>query len=214
MILQAVCRPRKSRGKLNFRFADTSGSYSGGMLNSAAMATVLIFAFLSSAPPLVSRCGASPEKGWVEFVDRAGYCFWYPPRYKREAAPKAEALPDRQTLAILVSSELRQAFEDDKAHADIGIYLLPGAFNLSRLIPEAPTGVISPPTRRHYGPNVFYYYGAGGGGVAYPDRYYFNLRGRDLQIVFNGQYSNSKSPNAETQADEKIILSSFKAAPR
>jgi hypothetical protein len=185
------------------------------MLNRVAQVTVLIVAFLSSAAPVVTSCGASPEKGWVKFVDQArGYCFWYPPRYKREAAPgKAEALPDRQTLAILVSSELRQAFEDDKANADIGIYLLPGAFNLSRLIPEAPTGVMSPPTPKHYGPNVFYYYGAGGGGVAYPDRFYFNLRGRDLQIAFNGQYGNSKSPNAETQADEKRILSSFKAAP-
>jgi hypothetical protein len=41
-----------------------------------------------------------------------------------------------------------------------------------------------------FGANIFYYYGAGGGGVAYPDCYYFDLHG--------------------TPALEKLILASFK----
>ncbi|MBV9266942.1 MAG: hypothetical protein JO061_12305 [Acidobacteriaceae bacterium] len=87
-------------------------------------------------------------------------------------------------------------------------------FDLKRLVSDAPPGYDTPPTPKRYGPNVFYYYGAGGGGVAYPDIYYFNLHGRALRIVFDGPYSGAdKSPNAEAQAIEKVILSSFKAGP-
>lgn len=193
------------------------------MLNRLTLAVALMVAFLFTALPRLAGfewtalCGPSPEKGWVEFVDQAGrFCFWYPPKYKRDAGNSNVDLPrDRQTLARLSSSELRQADWDEKGPARVGLYLLPGVFDLKRLVKDAPTGYDTPPTPKHYGANVFYYYGAGGGGVAYPDKYYFNLRGRALQIVFDGPYAgDDKSPNAETQADEKVILSSFKAAPR
>lgn len=95
------------------------------------------------------------------------------------------------------------------------VYLLSGAFGLQSLVKDAPTGYDTPPTPADYGANVFYYYGAGGGGVAYPDMYYFDLHGRALQLVFDGPYrGDDNSPNAKTQAIEKLILSSFKAAPR
>jgi hypothetical protein len=91
-------------------------------------------------------------------------------------------------------------------------YLLPGAFNLRKLIPDAPTGYDTPPRPRHFGANIFYYYGPGGGGVAYPDPYYFNLHNRALELIFDGPFpADDKSPNAATQAIEKIILSSFKS---
>jgi hypothetical protein len=190
------------------------------MLNRVAKATVLIVAFLGSAAPPVSSCVASPEKGWVKFLDQThGFCFWYPPTYKREAGThnldNLDASNDRQLLATLISNELRQAHADDEELADLRIYLLPGMFDLKRLVREAPTGYETPPRPGHYGANVFYYYGPGGGGVAYPDKYCFNLSGRALQLVFNGPYpGTSESPTTETQAIEKIILSSFKAAPR
>ena len=116
----------------------------------------------------------------VQFLDQArGFCFWYPPLYKREARLHESAFrKEGQLLATLISSEPREAFSDDKEAAAIQVCLLPGAFDLQDLIRDAPTGYDTPPTRRRYGANVFYDYGGGGGGVAYPDTYYFSLDGR------------------------------------
>ena len=122
---------------------------------------------------------------------------------------------DGRLLAKLTSSELRQADSSDKGHADIQVRLLPGAFDLEKLMRDAPTGEVRPPAPQRYGANIFYYYGRGGGGVAYPDIYYFNLAGHALQIVFDGPYSgDSNSPSAKTQAVEKVILSGFRATSR
>jgi hypothetical protein len=61
-----------------------------------------------------------------------------------------------------------------------------------------------------FGANTFYYYGAGGGGVAYPDRYYFNQRGVPIEIVFDGPYTGEgKSPGATAQEMERLVLESF-----
>jgi hypothetical protein len=54
----------------------------------------------------------------------------------------------------------------------------------------------------------------GGGGVAYPDRYYFNLRGRALEMIDGPHPGNSNSPTDETRRIEKMILSSFSAVAR
>jgi hypothetical protein len=57
------------------------------------------------------------------------------------------------------------------------------------------------------GSNTFYYIGAGGGGVNYPDTFFYNLHGRILVIEFNGPYpTDSKSPSDETKAIEKLVL--------
>jgi hypothetical protein len=194
------------------------------MLKRVTHSTALMVAFLSTGPKglaaseWTSRCGPSSEKGWVEFVDQTNrFCFWYPPKYNRKAADAVSVHwpTDRHILASLISSEPLHAHSDDKEPATIEIYVVAGVFSLKRLISDAPTGYDTPPTPKHFGANVFYYYGPGGGGVAYPDKYYFNLRGRALQIVFDGTYpGDGKSPNAETRAVEKVILSSFKAAER
>jgi hypothetical protein len=118
-------------------------------------------------------------------------------------------------LAALISSEPREAFSADKQPAAIQLCLLPGAFDLRKLIRDAPTGYDTPPRPKGYGANIFYYYGRGGGGVAYPDMYYFNLGGRTLRIVFDGPYrGDSNSPTDKTQAMAKMILSSFRAPSR
>lgn len=61
------------------------------------------------------------------------------------------------------------------------------------------------------GENTFYYYGRGGGGVAYPDEYFYNLEGNTLEISFDGPYPpNDNSPTAETKEMENKILKSFR----
>jgi hypothetical protein len=107
----------------------------------------------------------------------------------------------------------REASDSDREPADVQVCLLPGAFDLQKLIREAPTGYETPPTPQLYGANVFYYYGRGGGGVAYPDVYYFNVDGHALRIVFDGPYRDSNSPTDKTRAIEKVILSSFRTIP-
>jgi hypothetical protein len=76
--------------------------------------------------------------------------------------------------------------EDKKSGANIGVCVLEKDFQTDALIKMAPTGIESPPEPRRMGQNTFYYYGPGGGGVSYPDGYYFNLRGKILVIDFDG----------------------------
>ena len=187
------------------------------MLIRAGTGIVLIVAILGVVRPGLGACGPSPEKSWVEFVDKAhGFCFWHPPTYRKEPiTPSRHRAKDRQILATLISGEPRKANSDDKEPAALRIYLFSDLFDLQMLVRDAPTGYDTPPAPARYGVNVFYHYGAGGGGVAYPDSYYFNLHGRVLELEFDGPYpGNDKSPNAQTQAVEKVILSSFKAPRR
>ena len=160
------------------------------------------------------ECGTATQQGWREFIDRAhGFCFSYPPEYQRGArAPTSGLPPHSEALARFVSTVPRRAYAADTENASIEVWCLHRVFNLEELTKYAPTGVTAPPDPVHFGTNTFYYYGAGGGGVAYPDRYYFNLRGRALEILFDGPYNGKqKSPAPETQAIEKAILSSFRA---
>lgn len=88
--------------------------------------------------------------------------------------------------------------------------MLGEAFRPSALVRMAPTGIESPPEPVHAGKNIFYYYGPGGGGVAYPDGYYFNLRGKILVIDFDGPYENDKTPTPETKKIERKVLATFR----
>jgi hypothetical protein len=61
------------------------------------------------------------------------------------------------------------------------------------------------------GSRTFYFYGAGGGGVNYPDQFLTDLRGRILDIELDGPYGESfKSPNKVTKALEKEVLATVR----
>jgi len=71
------------------------------------------------------------------------------------------------------------------------------------------------PTMIEVGKNVFYYYGRGGGGVSYPDEYFYDLNGNILEISFDGPYaSNDNSPTAETKVLERKVLETFRRTER
>ena len=58
-------------------------------------------------------------------------------------------------------------------------------FDLKRIVTYAPNGVTAlDPVQ--VGPFTFYYWGPGGGGVEYPDVYFFNLHGNTLSLGFDG----------------------------
>lgn len=99
--------------------------------------------------------------------------------------------------------------EDKTAHAAIGVCVIDELFSTSSLVMMAPTGIESPPEPVHAGKNKFYYYGPGGGGVSYPDGYYFNLRGEILVIDFDGPYANDKTPTAATKEMALKVLATF-----
>ena len=74
----------------------------------------------------------------------------------------------------------------------------------------APTGNEDLPEQVIAKQNIFYFYGSGGGGVSYPDNYFYNLNGKILIISFDGPYVSDKTPSDETKQLESQILSSFK----
>jgi hypothetical protein len=137
----------------------------------------------------------SPADAWRTYVDRIhGFCFRYPSRYKR--------LP----------SDKNQPIKFQSSHSDAYIFVQfeNKPFNLQRFAETAPTGVESPPSPVHVGEYTFYYYGPGGGGVSYPDTYFFNLGGKTLYITFDGPYINDKTPSAETKKLERELLATFR----
>jgi hypothetical protein len=72
------------------------------------------------------------------------------------------------------------------ATVSIDVFLGDKPFNLEGFVSGAPTGIEAPPERRQFGTETFYYYGPGGGGVSYPDQYFFDLKGKTLFIAFDG----------------------------
>lgn len=185
----------------------------------ARLPLLLVAAILIGGPALKAGpkpnplCGSSPQPDWRALVNRRyGFCLWYPPAYSLQARPLSPGRTGIHSLATLLSTVPRKAAIHDTAGASIEVWRLPSHFDLQRLTSDAPTGVIDPPTPMHFGANTFYYYGAGGGGVAYPDRYYFNLHGVTLELLFFGPFEG-KSPDEQTQAMEQLLLSSFHAAP-
>jgi hypothetical protein len=57
---------------------------------------------------------------------------------------------------------------------------------------------------------VFYYYGPGGGGVCYPDQFFYDLRGKPLSISFAGPCVEDKTPTASTKEMEQKLLATFR----
>lgn len=95
----------------------------------------------------------------------------------------------------------------------LGVALENSVFSVDYLRKYAPTGGESfNPELKMFGKNTFYYYGAGGGGVCYPDQYFTNLNNKILIFNFIG-CDNDKTPSEKTKLIENQILSTFKFLP-
>jgi hypothetical protein len=150
------------------------------------------------------RCGATPcgtgaqsdTSQWRVYIDRDHhFCFRYPTSYSPISHPKARCRGPK--------------LENKKTGANVEVCVMNEEFRTDTLVKMAPTGIESPPEPLQTGKNTFYYYGPGGGGVEYPDVYYFNLRGKILAIGFDGPYENSKTPTLETKQMEQKVLKSL-----
>ena len=130
--------------------------------------------------------------------DQYSFEFQYPPFYELTGVSGGRNIP-------LV------AFKYIGKDADMLVSIDTGKFSLTNLRTYAPTGLDGfDPTSLTLNNNVFYYYGPGGGGVEYPDIYFYNLNGKILIFNFFGPYENDKSPTNEMKTVEKQILSTFK----
>jgi len=82
-------------------------------------------------------------------------------------------------------------------------------FSMTTLQAYAHTGWEGP-EKIQAGENTFYYSGVGGGGVQYPDDYFYDLNGHILIISFVGPYPpNENTPSGRTKAMERKVLESF-----
>lgn len=156
---------------------------------------LLVLCFPAPAKSVPCDAASAPRE-WQEYVDRThGFCFRYPPTYKR--VPNTVKIKNLVTFQLLDSdARLFVTFENKP-------------FDLQRFVQNAPTGYVDPPGPIQVGKYTFYFYGPGGGGVSYPDQYFFNLRGKTLYISFDGPYVNDKTPTAETKKLESEILATF-----
>jgi hypothetical protein len=103
------------------------------------------------------------------------------------------------------------AVADDQDNAAIDVIANNTPFRPSKLTQFAPTGLQDlPPKLIHSARLDFYFYGPGGGGVDYPDAFYFALRGKTFSLLFWGPYKGDKGPAAETKAIEPLVLESVR----
>jgi hypothetical protein len=168
-------------------------------LRTAAMPIALLACFSASAQTVKASPCAKDTQGetatWRVYYDSTHhFCFRYPRSYQVKTKPKGTC------------AELR----DEHAEASIYICTRPEAFKLSALVARAPTGIESLPEPVPVGSNTFYYYGPGGGGVSYPDQYFFNLHGKTLALSFDGPYENDKTPSDAAKKMEMKALASFR----
>jgi hypothetical protein len=174
------------------------------------------------SPPLAANgrvpCAVHPtQPGWHVYVDATDrFCFEYPPQYQRAptvTAPGVSGVPATEWLARLATKPqpMELAIADDEDNATINVIAHGTPFHRSGLTAFAPTGMQDiPPKLIHTTHQEFYYYGPGGGGVDYPDSYYFELRGRTFSLTFIGPFEGDKTPAAVTKQIEPKLLASFR----
>jgi hypothetical protein len=148
---------------------------------------------------------------WKSYVNsNLGFELTYPAHYQAKDFPDAASYAASGLKPLFYAADAEHT--DRGQEASIEIVLDSRAFSVEALRSYSPTGMedITPAPIR-VGEYTFYYYGAGGGGVSYPDAYFYNLHGHILRIMFDGPYPpDDKSPTAETKEIERKILASFR----
>jgi hypothetical protein len=159
--------------------------------------------------------GDDSHAGWRIYVNHEfRFCLLYPPSYHElPAPPRDEFSSTRLFLGNLMLNNLPPGTHGGPVNneAGFGFVSIPKDFSVKQMQTCcAPTGLDDiPPATVRLGKRVFYFYGAGGGGVDYPDQYLMELNGKILSIQFGGPWKDSKSPIEETKRLETKILSTL-----
>lgn len=184
----------------------------GLTIKTLIFAGFLVFAMVASArgqTPTPNHAERTKQRHWQKYVNRKyGFSFWYPDSYKPTLPPATpQRIMDYENLLILLQRR-------DNSDATIWMILDMRPFNLRTMSEShSPTGWDPDwvPKGHTIGRHIFYFYGAGGGGVEYPDQYFVRLRGKTLEFEFDGPYEQQKSPSGETPQLEPKILRTFRA---
>ena len=154
--------------------------------------------------------------GWLTYVNSShGFCFSYPPTYGITPKPWLKQYTETKQFSESVhkaAREHRAIRLGPRQSGDGPIFVFldeKQVFNLESLTLLAPTGIEGPPEPKHIGTGTFYFYGPGGGGVEYADRYWFDLRGKTLGFVFQAAPANN-IPSPYTQSIEEPMLQTFR----
>lgn len=133
-----------------------------------------------------------------------GFEMKYPNIYKISTSHQLNEYQKSQGITYLVY------LKHSDVNASISVQFTNINFNLQDIKRRyVPTGNENLPEQVIEGQNTFYFYGTGGGGVSYPDNYFYNLNGKLLIIGFDGPYVNDRTPSDETKQLEPQILSTF-----
>jgi len=140
--------------------------------------------------------------------------FQYPSIFinKETIRDKLEDYTGNKILVDLTTQNVGNKISADFNPVDIKlrVSLDSSAFSLDYLEKYEPTGYEGiRPEAKVFGVNTFHYYGAGGGGVCYPDQYFYNLNGKVLIFNFAGGCYMDKTPSEITKTIEKQMLTSF-----
>jgi hypothetical protein len=138
---------------------------------------------------------------WITYTSPAyDFKFQYPELYRYQDISREEVdNNDDTTIARFMTNDGREL--------TVAVSVI--AFTKEHLHTYAPTGSEAiDPESVTLGNTAFYYYGPGGGGVCYPDRYFTNLKGKILVLSFSG-CDNDKTPSEATKKIEIDILSTF-----
>ena len=149
---------------------------------------------------------SSSSMGVRKFSDKAtGISFDWPENYVMAQITPADITDNVDRMIA--------KFKHESLDSKIGLYVSKSPFSLQQIrYYYAPTGLESiNPEKQTFGTKIFYYYGAGGGGVSYADQYFYNLNGKLLVFYFDGPYSNEKSPNDYAKSVAKKLLTSFES---
>lgn len=164
---------------------------------------------MAAALLLVGLTAVGKSAGSRPYVNRTlGFQISYPANYRNKNLPcdLARFLAVRGSQSLLyVSSGV------GRNEGNISVVVDKRPFSMKALqLDYAHTGWEAP-DQIEVGKFKFYYYGAGGGGVTYPDDYFYDLNGQVLLIRFDGPYPpNHKTPSDETKQMEKTVLGSFR----
>jgi hypothetical protein len=186
----------------------------GSIFSSVALTICLAISVLVPAPgqSRTSTCPAKPKpRQWHKYINsQYGFSFWYPEPYKIVSLPPPDA-GDKYRYHTFFEKRLLLLQRTDNPDAKIWIRIDMRPFDLQTLVnTHAPTGASDwTPVGQKIGNHIFYSYGAGGGGVDYPDEHFVNLKNKTLQFEFDGPYEG-KSPDAETRDLEPEILRTFR----